>query len=78
MRLNPDHVRTLARAIEQDEDGETFLKVSMPMMDAARANLSLWEMGLLATCLAKAAMGKRLRPEQRVLLALFAHREAPE
>lgn len=78
MRLDPDHVRVLSRAIEQDDAGEPVLKVSMAMMRAAHAHLSMWEMGLLSTCLAKAAMGKRLRPEQRVLLALFAHREAPE
>lgn len=78
MRLDPDHVRVLARAIEKDEHGDPVIKVSIPMMRAASSKLSLWEMGLLSDCLAKAVMGKRLRPEQRVLLALFAHNEVPK
>lgn len=75
MRLDPDHIRSMALALSRTDDGEPQIKVSTAMMREARDRLSMWEMGLLATCLAKAASASRLRPEQRVLLALFAHRE---
>lgn len=82
MRLDPEHVRKITSAIETDDAGEHTIKVSLPMMRAARQNLSMWEVGLLSRCLAKAASqaacGRRLRPEQRVLLALMAHREVRE
>jgi len=80
MRLDPDHVRKIASAIEVDPAGEHTVRVSLPMMHAARQHLSLWEVGLLSRCLAKAAhhaaVGRRLRPEQRVLLALLVHRDS--
>lgn len=79
MRLDPEHIRTLRHAIEVDDDGEADLKISIGMMRAAQDHLSTWEVGLLSVCLAKAAAkaaaGGRLRPEQRVILALFAHKE---
>lgn len=79
MRLDPEHVRKLASAIDVDHAGEHTIRVSLPMMHAARQQLSLWEVGLLSRCLAKAAhhaaTGRRLRPEQRVLLALLAHHD---
>lgn len=79
MRLDPEHIRTLAHAVEIDPAGDHTIKISLPMMHAARQHLSMWEMGLLSRCLAKAAhhaaTGRRLRPEQRVLLALLAHRD---
>jgi len=77
MRLDPDHVRTLARAITT-EDGDASLKVDMAAMRNAQERLSLWELGLLSKALGRAIAATRKSPEQRVLLALFAHREDGE
>lgn len=71
MRLDLDHVRTLARAFSIDESGEKFLKVDLQAMRAATERLSLWE----AQAIARSAVAKKLTIEQRVILALFAHRE---
>lgn len=79
MRLDPEHVRKITSAIETDDAGEHTIKVSLPMMHAARQHLSMWEVGLLSQCLAKAAnraaTGRKLTMEQRVLLAMLSHHD---
>jgi hypothetical protein len=74
MRLDHDHIRTLARAFETDENGGRFFSVNIPVMMEAMRRLSLWERGLVVGQLMKAAAAKRPTKDQRALLALFAHR----
>ena len=74
MRLDPDHVRAIARCIETDADGETYLKIDIKTMRVVLDRLSLWERGLLSECLEKAARAKRKSRDQRALLAIFSHR----
>ena len=76
MRLDLDHVRTIARALHTDEKGEQTLNIDIDAMCAAVERLSLWEAGLLSSAIARSAVAKKLTIEQRVILALFAHREA--
>ena len=68
MRLDPDHVAKLARA--REDDG---LKVCPRRMRVMTETLNIWEEGLVAQVLMKAAMARRLSKEQRALLALFAY-----
>jgi len=72
MRLNPEHVKKLARAFEIGPDGERHVKIDIEAMLAASLRLSLWERGLLWERLLMAAKAKRVSKDQRVLLALFA------
>ena len=82
MRLDHDHVRTLAHAFETDEGDGKIFKIDVEFMVLALRRLSFWESGLLSKALTKAltkgADGARLSAEQRVLLALFAHRGGTE
>jgi hypothetical protein len=75
MRLDREHVRTLARAFEVDKDGERVIKINTRIMRAAIRRLSMWEAGLLSKALARSAAAPRPTIEQRTLLALFAYRE---
>ena len=70
MRLDPDHVRKLARAIEQRSNGPQ-VKFDLSYMDGAMERLTLWEQGVLITALMRSARARRRTPEQRALLALF-------
>lgn len=71
MRLDPDHVRKLDRAISKAPPPEIDLDIAF--MSAAMGRLSLWERGLLTQALLRAATSKRRTLEQRALLALFVH-----
>jgi hypothetical protein len=75
MRLDHDHVRTLARSFETNENGDRMFRVDLKVMKATMKRLSLWERGLVACQLMRAAAAKRPNKDQRALLALFAHRE---
>ena len=69
MRLDPDHVKKLSRAIGSDGT----LKVCPKRMRFLSENLTLWEHGLAMRAILKAAAAKKLTREQRVLLALVAY-----
>jgi hypothetical protein len=71
MRLDPDHVRKLARAIKRSPPPEVNLDIAF--MRAAMDRLSLWERGLFMDALMRAAGARRRTLEQRALLALFVH-----
>lgn len=71
MRLDPEHVQKINRAFNDVGD----VKLDIPFMSEAMGRLNMWERGLLAHSLLKAACNKRRSPEQRVLLALFVHAE---
>jgi hypothetical protein len=75
MRLDHDHVRTLARAFETDEKGDRLFLVDLAVLKETMKRLSLWERGLVACQVMRAAAAKRPNKDQRALLALFAHRE---
>ena len=76
MRLDHDHIRTLARSFETDENGDRIkVLVDLEVLKSTMMRLSLWERGLVATQLMQAAAAKRPTKDQRALLALFAHRE---
>ncbi len=72
MRLDPDHVQKLSRAIEESPNGPE-VKFDLAFMNEAKRRLSLWEMGLLTHALTRASIAKRRSVEQRALLALFVH-----
>jgi hypothetical protein len=74
MRLDHDHVRTIARAFDSDDNGERRFRINMTALKQAMRRLSLWESGLLSAQLMRAARTKRPNKDQRVLLALFADR----
>jgi hypothetical protein len=74
MRLDHDHVRTIARAFDSDDNGERRFRIDMKALKQAMRRLSLWESGLLSSQLMRAARAKRPSKDQRVLLALFADR----
>lgn len=71
MRLDPDHVRKLSKAIKRSPPPEVNL--DMPFLRTAMDRLSLWERGLFMDALMRAANSKRRTMEQRALLALFVH-----
>jgi hypothetical protein len=73
MRLDHDHVRTIARPFDSD-NGERSFRINMTALKQAMRRLSLWEGGLLSSQLMRAARAKRPNKDQRVLLALFADR----
>jgi len=73
MRLDPDHVKKLARAFTTTHEGGTSVNINIDFIATAMDRLNMWERGLLHRVLAKAASAKKLSPEQRVLLALFTH-----
>ena len=75
MRLDHDHVRTIARAFETDRKGNRKFLVDLEIFRETMMRLSLWERGLVAGQLIRAADAKRPNKDQRALLALFAHRE---
>jgi len=68
MRIDPDHATKVASVI----DGDGSIKIDIAFTSAAFERLNLWERGLLHQVLSKAATTRRLTPEQRLLLALFA------
>ena len=76
MRLEHDHVRTLVRAFETDEKGDRIFLVDLAVLKQTMKRLSLWERGLVACQLMRAAAAKRPSKDQRALLALFARRGA--
>jgi len=70
MRLDPEHVRKLDRAINHATDE---VKLDVQFMRASLDRLNPWERGLLTDALLRATKAKRRTIEQRVLLALFVH-----
>ena len=57
MRLDPDHVRKLAKAIKRSPPPEVNLDIAF--MRAAMDRLSLWERGLFMDALMRAAGARR-------------------
>lgn len=74
MRIDPSHVRKLARATEH-LSGSPEIKFDILYMEAAMERLTLWERGVLMKALLRAARAKRRSVEHRALLALFVHQE---
>lgn len=74
MRLDPDHVRKLAKAISGGHP--PFVDLDVKHLTSCMDRLSLWEGGLLIDALMRAATAKKLTKEQRVLLALFVRDHA--
>lgn len=75
MRLDPEHVRKLARAISKTEKGGPEVALDLGFMGKVMARLSLWERGLLTQAIIRASSAKRKTIEQRIILAMFVHRE---
>jgi hypothetical protein len=75
MQLDPEHVSILSNAFSLDDDGQKVARFDIPFMMAAVQRLNLWERGLLMQVLLKAANANRKTPEQRLVLALFVHRD---
>lgn len=75
MRIDPEHTRKISRAFGRNTDGSRFVKIDIPFMAAVFERLTLWERGLLNDRITKAAAARRRTPEQRLLLAMFAHTE---
>jgi len=73
MKLDPDHVRKLSRAITHPSEGGPHVKFDVKFMASVFERLSLWEKGLLTNALMRAGSAKRMTIEQRALLALFVH-----
>ena len=71
MRLDPEHVEKMSRAISKDDDGDQVISIDIDFMVKALHRLSLWERGLLTQAIARSTKAKRLTVEQRVILALF-------
>lgn len=78
MRIDPEHNRKIARAFGRNTDGSRFVKLDIPFMAMVLDRLTLWERGLLNDRITKAAAARRRSPEQRLLLAMFAHVEQKE
>lgn len=74
MRLDREHVEKIERAVQGSGD-EAVLALDIPFMRAAFGRLSLWERGLFTHAICRAVRAKRKTPEQRLILALFAHDE---
>lgn len=74
MRIDPDHIKKLARAISTI-NGERRVQLDVAHLHSCMGRLSLWEGGLLMDALMRAAQARKLSREQRVLLALFVHDE---
>ena len=77
MRVDPQHVEKLSRAIDRPVGGDPIVSLDISFMQAAFDRLTLWERGALSQVLMRASMAKRLSLEQRILLALFVHQESP-
>ena len=71
MRLDPEHVRKIERAVKRTPPPE--MKMDIAFTKVAMGRLSLWERGLLMQALERAATASRRTIEQRALLALFVH-----
>lgn len=71
MRLDPEHVRKIERAVKRAPPPQVDLDIAF--MTKALARLSLWERGLLMQALDRATTARRRTIEQRALLALFVH-----
>lgn len=71
MRLDPAHVRKLARALTTSPQGNAEASFDIAFMTQAFDRLSLWERGLLMQALLRSAGARRRTLEQRALLALF-------
>ena len=71
MRLDPEHVRKIDRAVRTAPPAEIDLDIDF--MSKAMSRLSLWERGLLMQAILRSSTAKRRTLEQRALLALFVH-----
>lgn len=71
MRLDPEHVEAITKA--RTDDGG--FRLSPERLRILTEHLSVWEHGLAMRALNRAMSAKRLTREQRVLLALFIHRD---
>jgi hypothetical protein len=65
MRLDHDHVRTIARAFDSDDNGERRFRINMKVLKRAMRRLSLWERGLVTTQLMQAAASAPARISAR-------------
>lgn len=73
MRLDPEHVRKLARARAPAADGTPEVKFDVDYMSTAMTRLTMWERGLLLDAVMRASRARRPTMTQRALLALFVH-----
>ena len=73
MRLDPEHIAKLSRAISTAHDGGRHVDLDVEYLNNSLARLSLWEGGLLIDTLMRAAQSRKLNKAQRALLALFVH-----
>lgn len=76
MRLDPEHVRVLSKALTIDPNtGKEYASFDIEFMTTALFRLNPWERGLFTKVLLKAALAKRKTKAQRAILALFVNRE---
>ena len=73
MRIDPKHTEKIANAVTHDENGDRNFNIDIAFAMSAFERLTLWERGLLPSAIGRAIKAKRPTPEQRLILALFAH-----